>query len=79
MGNNIENLMFFGDDGQTLYKDRISMKAIQQNIPKQLKKYVIDKHYRVPRAIMKFAQRIVERNDLVDNCSRKRLAINLQL
>ncbi|NRT33993.1 superfamily I DNA/RNA helicase [Clostridium beijerinckii] len=74
VGNNIENLMFFGDDGQTLYKDRISMKAIQQNIPKQLKKYVIDKHYRVPRAIMKFAQRIVERNDLVDNCSREEIS-----
>ncbi|GAA0078901.1 hypothetical protein UT300005_32800 [Clostridium sp. CTA-5] len=75
INNNIKNLMFFGDDGQTLYKDRISMAEIKNMIKKKINNntYNIDKHYRVSKSIMKFAECIIERNDLIDNCYNKEI------
>lgn len=67
-------VMLFGDDGQKLYKKGSKMKSLKSTIKDRIKKfYKIDEHFRVPKSIMKFASKIVKKNDLVDTCANTRI------
>lgn len=66
-----ENIMLFGDDGQKLYNNGISIDCIKKKYSHRIKKiYELDDLYRSPYKILEYASKIICDSDILKNCKR---------
>lgn len=66
-----DNIMLFGDDGQKLYNNGISIDCIKKKYLDRVKKiYELDDLYRSPYKILEYASKIIRDSDILKNCKR---------